>query len=155
MSLPHIKFSVAFSSDILLRSLLCRLIPYQQWVLCCSCDCTSNTSAVAVSSAPLTGVHVSTKTFSESSLSPSFSSENRNLDGTAFGNHLGIYPAGFPLLNFCFLFWLWGAWVLFRYFRLTPCNQVLRVEVNKRLRQMLVDNWLAACNSTKVILKCI
>lgn len=68
-NLPHIKFSVVFLSDFLLRFLLCRLIPYQKWMPCCSCDCTSNRFAVAVSCVPLKVVHTSTKTYPETSIS--------------------------------------------------------------------------------------
>lgn len=70
MNLPHIKFSVFLLSDFLLRFLLCRLIPYQKWMPCCSCDCTSNRFAVAVSCVSLKAVHPSTKTFPETSISP-------------------------------------------------------------------------------------
>lgn len=113
-------------------------------MLCCSYDCTSNRCAVAVSCVPLTVVHTSTKTFSESSLSPSFSSQNRNLDGTAFGNHLGIYPTGFPLLNFVFCSDSKEPGYYLGISNQPACNQVLKVEVNKRLRLMWMDNSSAA-----------
>lgn len=70
MNLPHIKFSVFFSSDVLLRFGLCRLTPYQKWMPCCSYNCTSNGFAVAVCCFPLKVVHTSTKTFPEISIFP-------------------------------------------------------------------------------------
>lgn len=103
ITLPCSKFSVFSVSDVLLRFLLCRLIPYQKWIPCCSYDSTSNRSAVAVSCVRSKVVHTATKTFPEvDSSPPAFLTEQRS--GCYSLWKASGYSTDFSLVEFCVLY---------------------------------------------------